>query len=832
MVDLSSLLTDEDLRRRYGTPTLDRAWDYVRRGQVLSCVHDLDSDGDLDIRGTVAGSTSAPYTVNLSVGSDGEGVWVFGRCSCPVHEGCKHSLALLITVRDEHARTSPSHGRRWERQLSSLLDELDERADRGSRRAQRPLALQVDLRAPTRSTGFRGWAQAEAPAARGTLRVRPLQRGARDNWVRTGISWTDVPALDRRGHPADQVTVLNDLLSAHRAATRQMYFGSDAHLSLGTFGPDEALLLRRAVDAGMPLVAGPGLAHVEVADPVTLRLDVNAAPEQDARLRLGVRLEEEWYGASDLDVLGEGGHAVALWLAEGDAWAVTLAGLTAPVGPEVRRLLKRGDSVVVPAADREDLIGDYLPRLHRHVPVISSDGSVAVPETAEPRLVLAVTWVAADEVAVAWTWRYRVGGDDRVYRLSETRGLRGVRRPEDEQALLDALVLDDEQVYHLCRGRQRDLGLEDGGTFRDAHAVLFAEQLLPGLRGRVEIEEIGDQPHYQEIDGTPVVHFATREAAGDDPTRTDWLDLEVEVTVDGTPISLAHVLEALTKGMDRVVLRSGRHLRIDRPEFAHLARLVEAAAELRDQPDGAVRVGHHDLGLWDELAEVGIVDAAGRPVGPLGAGAPHAGHAARGGPGRGDRRAALLPARRLPLAGLPVAVRARRDPRRRHGARQDAGDPGAGRARPRARGGAVPGGRADQRGAGVGGGGRGVHPRPRRAGGDGVPGPARAVARLALRGRRRGGHLLHPVPARAGRLRHPDLGRAGARRGADRQEPPGQDPPGRAAARRTVPAGAVRDADGEPADGALVPAVDRGAGAVPVAAALPGDGGQPGRAAR
>ena len=148
----------------------------------------------------------------------------------------------------------------------------------------------------------------EAPAAaRGTLRVRPLQRGARDNWVRTGISWTDVPALDRRGHPADQVTVLNDLLSAHRAATRQMYFGSDAHLSLGTFGPDEALLLRRAVDAGMPLVAGAGLAHVEVADPVTLRLDVNAAPDQDARLRLGVRLEEEWYGASDLDVLGEGG---------------------------------------------------------------------------------------------------------------------------------------------------------------------------------------------------------------------------------------------------------------------------------------------------------------------------------------------------------------------------------------------------------------------------------------------------------------------------------------------------------------------------------------------
>ncbi len=150
------------------------------------------------------------------------------------------------------------------------------------------------------------------------------------------------------------------------------------------------------------------------------------------------------------------------------------------------------------------------------------------------------------------------------------------------------------------------MGLEDAVTFRDGHAVLFAEQLLPGLRGQVEVQEVGEQPHYHELDGPTVVHFASRQDAGDG--RTDWLDLEVEVTVDGTPVSLAQVLEALTRGQDRVVLRSGRHLRLDRPELTHLARLVEAAAELRDQPEGGLRVGHHDLGLWDELAEVGIVD--------------------------------------------------------------------------------------------------------------------------------------------------------------------------------------------------------------------------------
>ena len=610
MVDLASLLSDEDLRRRYGTPTLDRAWDYVRHGHVLSCVHEIDSDGDLDIRGTVRGSTSAPYVVNVSVGVDGEGPWVFGRCSCPVHEGCKHVLALVITVRDEHARTAPSAARRWERQLSSLLDELDDRAERSTRASDKPLALQVDLKPPGRATGYRGWSASlpTATPARGTLRLRPLQRGARDNWVRTGVSWTDAPYLDRRGHPPDQVAVLNDLLSAHRAASRQMYFGADAFLTLGGFGPDEVALLRRAVDVGMPLVPGQGLTTVEVAQSVTLRLDVNAAPGHDARLRLGATLHGEWYDATDLDVLGEGGHVVALWQAEGEHWAVALADLTVPPGPEVRRLLTRGDSLVVPAAHRDELVAEYLPRLQRHVPVLSSDGSVAVPEPAEPRLVLSVTWVAADEVRVAWSWRYRVGGDDRVYALSETRVMRGVRRPEAEQALLDALVLDDEQAYHLCRAHDRGLGLEDSRTLRDGHAILFAEDLLPGLRGQVEVEEIGVQPDYHEVDGVPVIHFATREGADDDPARTDWLDLEVEVSVDGIHLALAHVLEALTKGMDRVILRNGTHVRIDRPEFARLAELVEAAAELRDQPGESVRLSHHDLHLWDELAEVGIVD--------------------------------------------------------------------------------------------------------------------------------------------------------------------------------------------------------------------------------
>ncbi|MGZ4783771.1 MAG: DEAD/DEAH box helicase, partial [Oryzihumus sp.] len=90
--------------------------------------------------------------------------------------------------------------------------------------------------------------------------------------------------------------------------------------------------------------------------------------------------------------------------------------------------------------------------------------------------------------------------------------------------------------------------------------------------------------------------------------RTDWLELEVVITVDGQAIALGQLLEALTNGRTRVILKNGWHVAVDRPEFAHLAELVQAAGELHEQPRDGVRVSHHDLGLWDELAEIGLVD--------------------------------------------------------------------------------------------------------------------------------------------------------------------------------------------------------------------------------
>ncbi len=346
-MDLTLLLDDADLRLRFGSATFDRAADYVRRGKVLACLHEPDEDGDLDVRGSVEGSGGEVYNTTVSVGHS-DRVWVYARCTCPVREGCKHALALLLTVRarqeEEHAGGPARH---WERRLASVLDELDAVPDRP--RDLTPLALQVELNRRA-STGYR-WEQPSAPR-RGTLRIRPVRRGARDNWVRTGISWTDVQHAvpGRRGFPPEQVGLLAEMLAAYRAAQRSLYFGgADTHLPLSAFGPTLWPLLHRCPETGLALVPGAGLTGVTVSpEPLSIQVDVNAAPDRRGTPAARRRGPARSGTRSDrLDLLGEDGHGVALWRAgDRDDWAVTLAPLAKPAGPEVRRLLTTADDLV------------------------------------------------------------------------------------------------------------------------------------------------------------------------------------------------------------------------------------------------------------------------------------------------------------------------------------------------------------------------------------------------------------------------------------------------------------------------------------------------------
>ena len=191
--------------------------------------------------------------------------------------------------------------------------------------------------------------------------------------MRTGISWQQVPQIAaRRGAVGEQAAVLTELLAAYRAASRQTYFGSETHLPLAAFGSSLWTLLDQAARPGWRSCPDRGSPVQVCSEPVRVVADVHAPEGEAAHVALGVRLGGDWFSAADLDLLGQPNwsrsgppptprrRAVRCPGVGADPGTAGLGGGT-PGAPaaHLRQVL------VVPAADRDDLVADYLPRLHR-----------------------------------------------------------------------------------------------------------------------------------------------------------------------------------------------------------------------------------------------------------------------------------------------------------------------------------------------------------------------------------------------------------------------------------------------------------------------------------
>src|SRR5690606_17990091 len=151
----------------------ERGRAYARSGHVLDCETVSDDDG-LEIRGRVSGNRARPYLAEVGIEIDDHGaVEVWGSCTCPVGQDCKHCVALLVTA---GTRTAPRPARHlravgstpvderppWERVVTGALDRLD--ADRAALAAPTtiPLGLEISHAAVRGSDGLR------------VLRIRPV----------------------------------------------------------------------------------------------------------------------------------------------------------------------------------------------------------------------------------------------------------------------------------------------------------------------------------------------------------------------------------------------------------------------------------------------------------------------------------------------------------------------------------------------------------------------------------------------------------------------------------------------------------------------------------
>ncbi|MDO9380357.1 MAG: DEAD/DEAH box helicase [Nocardioidaceae bacterium] len=618
MVSLADLADDATLAVLVGHDTFARGAEYARSDRVREVEVATNLSGTV-VQATVLGSGTAVYQTVVSVrgGSRvGEEIELYAACSCPVGRGCKHAVASVLVARDREGRVpAKASGPGWESTLAELLDDLDHDVpDTVDDPAVTLLGLQVELATGTPAAARHArWTGAVAET-RGRLRVRPVSMGTRGRWVRSAVTWSSVAHADHaygRFHQP-QLDLLRELLVSLRAGSRFAYGTETADRDLLTFGPSLWRLLDRAREVGLPLVTAGALASVTAATGrASLQLDLTGTADGGTLLRAGAVLDGTWVHADDVDLMGDPAHGVVLWRRDDDGprltWSLVLAELDQRPSSAVQRFVSRRSTLEVPPDERGELLGEYVPRMRRLMPVASADGTVPVPVPVVPRLSLAVGWKSAHEVDLAWQWRYGHADSERVHELDSDPG-RGSRDTRAERVLLADLRLEDAAVALLCTetaGPPRILAQQ---WLHGEDALLLGRDVLPALRasGQVEVHVTGDEPDYREARGVPEVKFTAMDADEDRPT--DWFDLQVVVSVEGRAIGLGTLLEALTKGQRRIVLHDGVYVDVDRPELARLARLIEEAGELQDQPDGGVRVARHATTLWDELAELGVVD--------------------------------------------------------------------------------------------------------------------------------------------------------------------------------------------------------------------------------
>jgi len=501
---------------------------------------------------------------------------VSGWCSCGRGPECEHSCAAALVLFDRMIAAGRPPRPEWQRSL----DELFLAAPEGEQEVAYELCLFLAIR--------RGGGHGRGTAL--TLTARPGVRGTRGTWIKGRAGWSALSSL-----PADPRAraALDSLGRLGRSGPGASL--SDEWMPLSAVPPHALWMqLETIVAAGVPLVSGAGAHHpVHVpADAVTpaVSLDRRGATLQVRGIVEGI---DDDIAARPSWVVGDPAVAVAFVAdRDGDDERITLARLSAPVSGAVRGLLARPKALAVDDASAGTFLHDYLPRLQMEAAVVSPRGTVEVPPPPRPVLELIVDH----------------GDDDGATTIStrwDRSSTRGRRHEEHERAVWEAVSAAAGEA-RLDLPPPFSGGATPPRTLDRATAALFTVEVVPRLRGMEHVRVIarGAAPAFRASPEAPVVQLSTSSDDG-----SDWFDLNARVTVGDREVEFAQLYTALALG-DRVFfLDDDAYVRLDTPEFDRLRTVIDEARALADRPGAQLTLNRYNVGLWDDLTELGMIAA-------------------------------------------------------------------------------------------------------------------------------------------------------------------------------------------------------------------------------
>ncbi len=206
---------------------------------------------------------------------------------------------------------------------------------------------------------------------------------------------------------------------------------------------------------------------------------------------------------------------------------------------------------------------------------------------------------------VRWEWAYQVGGTELRAGLGSAPD--PFRDSQAEARVFGGLGLP-AGLPGVPRGQDQariERTRSSAFTLNGLDTMTFTTEVLPLLSGRddVRLEVTGQVPDYHEAGDSLEIEVSADERDGD----PDWFDLGIDITVEGRKVPFAELFVALASGQSHLLLPDGAYFSLDKPELAALARLIDEARTLQDQPDGALRISRFQAGLWEELADLGEV---------------------------------------------------------------------------------------------------------------------------------------------------------------------------------------------------------------------------------
>ncbi len=573
------------VERAVDADTYARGLALARQRTVLTTEWD---EVDRVLDALVRGSQGTHYDVTVYFESGGPGRlrYSFGECSCPVEAGCKHVVAAAVVA----AGTAPAEPSTpsWESTLGELLSDVHPPSERTD---VVPIAVELSLFVPQAPpTAVMAALQRPGRAAVPKLNAR-LVRPGRSGWVGGQLTWSRVTSpYHYTEHDPAHVRLLQEFYALHRAGGTSYYGGEDKSIDLAAFGSRLWSFLDEAAALGLPFVhTRKKLGAVEPYGHATLNLDVTAGEAGSLAIAPALHVD----GAPDavpVMFLGAEGHGVVH--TTGSEGAFRLARLATPAHPGLQRMVLERIVLPVPAGQRNRFGTEFYPRLRRLAPFESSDGSFVPPEISAPTLHLAAGYGPGHDLTLQWEWAYRVGNADRRAPLHGP--VEDFRDVAAERAVLEELALPLDRL---------------GGQLHGMDTMRFTTEMLPMLADApgIAVELRGEPAAYREAGDSVRIGVSTGEVTGE----TDWFDLGVSITVEGREVPFAEVFVALASGETHLLLPDGAFFSLHKPELQALRTLIEEAGSLQDGP-GPLRISRFQVGLWDELAALGVVDRQAR----------------------------------------------------------------------------------------------------------------------------------------------------------------------------------------------------------------------------